>query len=78
MEIEECRVCGGKKDRKLEVGGGGASCRSSVTRSLFDCWSEFEIALLWTNRNSSFRLDPSIAFRSSAEHVKYAFKIGIK
>ena len=45
----------GEKDGKLEVGGGGVSCRSSVTRSLFDCWSEFETTLQWTNRKLTIR-----------------------
>lgn len=61
----------GMKDGKLEVGGGGVSCRSSVTRSLFDCWAEFETTLLWTNRNPRIRLDPSIAFRPSSGHEMY-------
>ena len=33
------------------------SCRSSVTRSLFDRWSEFETTLQWTNRKVTIRLD---------------------
>ena len=52
----------------MEVGGGGASCRSSVTRSLFDRGSESEITLLWTNRKPTIRLDLSIAFRPGPKH----------
>lgn len=63
----------GGRERKLEVGGGGVNCRSSVTRSLFDHWSEFETTLQWTNRKETIRLDLSIAFRQSAKH-----KISIK
>jgi len=44
------------------------SCRSSVTRSLFDRGSEFETALQWTNRKVTIRLDLSMAFGQSAEH----------
>lgn len=56
-----------EKDEKLEVGGGGVSCRSSVTRSLFHCWAEFKITLLWTNRKPTIRL----TFRPSPEHEIY-------
>ena len=68
-----------ERDGKLEVGGGGVSCRSSVTRSLFDRGSEFETTFQWTNRKLTIRVDLSIAFRrGQVKCVQHEISIKIK
>lgn len=74
MKIDECTVSGRETDEKLGVGGGGVSCRASVTRILFDCEAEFETRLHGPiGSRVSGSIFPSLSVE--APNAKYAFKI---
>lgn len=65
MKIDECGISGREDGRKVGSRRRRGELSPSVTGSLFDCGSEFESAVQWTNRKLTIGLDLSVVLLST-------------